>query len=428
MTIFLLASAGLLLAALAVLTWPLLRAPASGRALRREVDVAGRQLRQLKELHAGGALTHEQFVQSRSALERRLVGALGSADTGAAPGTPARPRRLALALAVFMLGVTAGGYRLIGSPGHLAVGPGPSASGMTPQDAGADGSPPAPHDLAPAQIEAMIGQLAARLATDPDDAQGWTMLARSRVALGQHDKAVEAFARAQRLRPDDPDLLADYADALAMAHGRNLEGEPMKLLQRALRIAPHHAKALALAGTAAFDRKDYRQAVQLWETLAGTEPPDGPFAAQVRDGIAEARRLAGMPAAPASTPAATPASPAAPPAATLSGTVTLAPALAARAAPDDVLFVFARAVDGPRMPVAIVRKHVSDLPLAFTLDDGMAMSPEASLSSVRRVIVGARISHSGNAVPREGDLQGSTPAVDVGASGLRVEIDQVVAR
>jgi len=133
--------------------------------------------------------------------------------------------------------------------------------------------------------------------------------------------------------------------------------------------------------------------------------------------------LAGLPAAPSSAPAATlPAG-----GATISGTVTLAPALATRAAPDDILFVFARAVNGPRMPVAIVRKRVKDLPLHFTLDDSMAMSPDASLSSVKRVIVGARVSHSGNAMPQPGDLQGSTSAVDVGASGLRLEIDQAVA-
>ena len=167
---------------------------------------------------------------------------------------------------------------------------------------------------------------------------------------------------------------------------------------------------------------DYKKAVQLWETLAQVEPPDGPFAAQVRDGIAEARQLAGLPPAAASTPA--PA--AGPQGATLSGTVTLAPELAGRASPGDVLFVFARAVDGPRMPVAIVRKSVKDLPLAFTLDDSMAMSPENSLSSAKRVILGARISRSGNAVPRDGDLQGATPAVEVGASGVRLEIDQVV--
>jgi cytochrome c-type biogenesis protein CcmH len=336
--------------------------------------------------------------------------------------------RLPLALAAFVLVVTGTGYALIGSPHDLAIDPGDPQSAATPRDSPANAPSQAPHELTAAQIEDMVDKLAIRLQSNPDDANGWAMLARSRVALGQHDKAVEAFARAERLRPRDADLLADYADALAMAHGRNLEGEPATLLQRALEVDPHHAKALALAGTAAFDRKDYKAAVASWETLARTEPPDGPFAGQVRDGIAEARRLAGMP--PASASAAGPglATATVSAGASLSGTVTLAPALAGKVSPEDVLFVFARAVDGPRMPVAIVRKRVKDLPLEFTLDDSMAMSPAANLSSARRVIVGARVSRSGNAVPQPGDLQGSTPAVQVGATGLSLQIDQVVAK
>ena len=420
MTLFLLASALLLVTAVAIVTWPVWRRPGTGISLQRDVDVMGRQLRQLKQLHAGGALTDEQFVASKAQLERRLVDALVPAEDNAAQqaGRSRRLLRLPLALALFMLVVTGGGYWLVGSPRHLGVGPGHLAADEATQDTSAAAASAAPHELTAAQIGEMADKLAARLQTNPDDAQGWTMLARSRVALGQHAKAVEAFERAERLRPRDADLLADYADALAMSHGRSLEGAPAALLQRALEIDPHHAKALALAGTAAFDRKDYAQAVRDWETLAQFEPPDGPFAGQVRDGIAEARRLAGLPPAPAAPQ---------PGAATIAGTVTLAPALAGRASPDDVLFVFARAVDGPRMPVAIVRKRVRDLPLQFTLDDTMAMSPDAKLSSVRRVIVGARVSHSGNAVPQEGDLQGSTPVVDVGASGLRLEINQAVA-
>jgi cytochrome c-type biogenesis protein CcmH len=427
MTIFLLASAFLLVTALAVMTWPFWRGRGTSATLQRDVDVMGRQLRQLKELHAGGALSDEQFAASKLQLERRLIDALVPAGTGTAdsPGPPRRALRLSSALAGFVLLVTAGGYALVGSPGHLAVSPGDAAAALVASDAATSAPTGVPHELTPAQIEDMVDKLAARLQANPDDAPGWMMLARSRVALGQHAKAVEAFVRAERLLPRDPDLLADYADALAMAHGRSLEGEPSELLRRALAVDPHHAKALALAGTAAFDRKDYRAAVRYWETLAQTEPSDGPFAGQVRDGIAEARQLAGMP--PAASP---PASAAAPVAAgvdaTLSGTVTLAPALADKVSPDDVVFVFARAVDGARMPVAIVRKRVRDLPLDFRLDDSMAMSPAANLSSSRRVVVGARISRSGNAMPQAGDLQGWTPAVDVGAAGLRVEINQAV--
>jgi cytochrome c-type biogenesis protein CcmH len=427
MTTFLLASAVLLLAAVTVVTWPLWRRRGERAALHHQVDVMGRQLRQLQELHAGGALDDEQFASSRSQLERRLVDALVPKGASASddPGQRRRSLRLSAALATFMLVVTAGGYALVGSPRHLATEPdGPTTSRATP-DAAPNESTAAPHELSPAQIEEMVDKLATRLQSNPDDAQGWLMLARSRVALGQHAKAVEAFSRAERLLPRDADLLADYADALAMAHGRDLEGEPSGLLQRALALDPHHAKALALAGTAAFDRKDYRAAVRYWETLAQTEPADGPFAGQVRDGIAQARQLAGMPPAAGAQDSA-PAQPGTSKAATLSGTVTLAPALAGKVSPDDVLFVFARAVDGPRMPVAIVRKRVRDLPLSFELDDAMAMSPAANLSSVRRVVVGARISRSGNAAPQPGDLQGSTSAVDVGTSGLHVEIDRAV--
>jgi cytochrome c-type biogenesis protein CcmH len=428
-TIFLLASSLLIATAVAVVTWPMWRARRAGRTLGRDVAVMGRQMHQLRELHAGGALSDEQFAASRIQLERRLVDALARAGDGAADGSSSRRTRslrLALSLAVFVLVVTAGGYRLVGSPGDMSINPGDRSPGLASRDAQAEGSAQPPHELTEAQIADMVDKLATRLRSNPDDAKGWAMLARSRAALGQHDKAAEAFARAERLLPRDADLLADHADALAMAHGRSLEGEPSELLRRALEIDPHHAKALALAGTAAFDRKDYKAAVRYWETLSTTEPPDGPFAGQVRDGIAEARQLAGMPpvAASASGDAASKAP--GPVDATLSGTVTLAPALAGKVSSDDVLFVFARAVDGPRMPVAIVRKRVSDLPLQFRLDDSMAMSPEANLSSVKRVIVGARISHSGNALPQQGDLQGSTPAVQVGASGLRLEIDQVV--
>lgn len=424
MTIFLLVATGLVLTALAIVTWPLWRRP--GNALARDVAAMRRQLQQVRELHGGGALTDDQFAESRFRLERRLIDAVLPPSDGVASGAArgGGSRRLALALALFVLAVTGGGYALVGSPRHLAIGPDrPPPDATAAIDGASDASSPAPHELTAAQIDEMADKLAARLQARPDDAEGWAMLARARVALGQHARAVEAFARAERLLPRDPDLLADYADAVAMAHGRRLEGVPTDLLRRALEIDPHHAKALALAGTAAFDRKDYPAAVTDWETLARIEPPDGPFAGQVGDGLAEARRLAGL----APTPAGAASAATGPGAAAISGTITLAPALAGRAAPDDALFVFARAVDGPRMPVAVVRKRVKDLPLDFTLDDSMAMSPAARLSSVRRVIVGARISHSGNAVPQAGDLQGASPPVDVGASALRVEIDQAVA-
>ena len=395
-----------------------------------QVQALARQLRQLGELHGAGAIGAETYAEGKALLERKLLAAVTGGDDAAAPvARPAPSPRLAAGLVVFLFVIAGAGYLRFGAPSHLDLGPG-SGGGTLARAGGAEAAEPneaaasAPHALAPEQVAAMVDQLAERLKAQPDDGEGWLMLARSQVALGQHAKAVASFREAARLRPDDANLFADYADAQAMADGRRLEGEASKLVDRALKVDPNNPKALALAGTAAFDRRDYAGAVRYWERLVRLEPDDAGYAQQVRGGIAEARQLAGMP------PTAPPTTDSAPAllAASVSGTVELAPALKARANPDDTVFVFARAVEGSRMPLAILRKQVRDLPLRFTLDDEMAMSPDARLSGASRVVVGARVSKSGDAMPRPGDLQGQLDAVAVGARELKVEINQEVIR
>jgi cytochrome c-type biogenesis protein CcmH len=152
----------------------------------------------------------------------------------------------------------------------------------------------APHALGADQIQAMAQRLGERLARQPDDADGWAMLARTHALSGQHAQAVEAFRKAEKLRPTDPVLLADFADALAMTRQRSLAGEPLQLVQRALKADPVNLKALSLAGTEAFNRKDYRAAVNFWEALQAAGGPDSVFVQQVQGGISEARQLAGM--------------------------------------------------------------------------------------------------------------------------------------
>jgi cytochrome c-type biogenesis protein CcmH len=238
---------------------------------------------------------------------------------------------------------------------------------------------------------------------------------------------VPAFKQAMALRPDDAVLIADYADALAVTNGRKLEGEPDQLIARALKIDPDNLKALSLAGTAAFDRKDYAGALLHWQKMTKLAP-DSQFSQQIQSGIDEARRLSGgASAAPAAAPASAAERPAAPGlAAAISGTVSLAPALAAKASPEDTVFIFARPAEGSRMPLAILRKQVKDLPLKFTLDDSMAMSPAARLSSASRVVVGARISKAGQAMAQPGDLQGLSAPMGTTAQGLKIEISEVV--
>ncbi|WP_280156104.1 hypothetical protein [Piscinibacter sp. XHJ-5] len=320
-----------------------------------------------------------------------------------------RSALLAAALAVFVIGIAGGGYAWLGAPAQLQIGPGNSG----------DEANTASRAEAEAQVLAMIDQLAQRLKARPDDANGWMMLARSYGVLGRHAESVEAWRKAVMLRPDDAGVLADLALAVAMANNRQLEGEPSQLIERALKTDPQNRKALAFAGMLAFERKDYPLAVRHWEKLEQLANDSGPGTQPLRNSIAEARRLAGMaPAASGAAPAAAGAQ--------VSGTVSLAPSLKGRVSPQDTVFVFARAPDGPRVPLAILRKRVADLPLAFTLDDSLAMSPAARLSGASRVVVGARVSRSGNAMPQPGDLQGLSSPVGVGTSGLQIEIAETI--
>ena len=305
------------------------------------------------------------------------------------------------------------------------------------------GNPPASGADADAQFIAAVEQLAERLKGQPDDVEGWAMLARSYGMLGRLDDALPAYQKAVALNGQDARLLADYADTLALKNDRNLEGEPLALVERALKIEPTNLKALSLAGAAAFNRKDYAGAVRYWERVVQHAPAESPYLPQVQASIAEARERGGLgpasgaaaqakppPAAvatakPAAAPLATPA-PDAAGGATIRGTVRLAPALAMMAAPTDAVFIFARPAEGSRMPLAIVRKQVKDLPVDFVLDDSMAMSPGAKLSLFPQVVVSARVSKSGQAVPSAGDLSGQSAPIAPTASGLLIEINEVV--
>lgn len=388
-----------------------------------------RQLQDLQAQHAQGTLDADTFSQRKQALEAAILAQVmaGGAVPAAAPASAAAPRpswRLWLGSSAFTVLVAVAGYGWMGAPGLLS---GPPAVAM----AGAGG---AEGEITPQQVEAMITQLSERMASRPDDLEGWTMLARAYNAVGKPAEAVAAFRKAVALSPKDAGLLADLADALGASQGRSLAGEPAQLIAQALALDPTHPKALWLAGTEAFNRQDHAGAAQIWERILARLTPDSPVAAQVRDSINEARKLAGLPAlaAPAATAtaAASANAPAAPTAATnarVSGRVTLSAALAAQASPEDTVFVFARAAEGPRMPLAIVRKQVKDLPLTFSLDDSMAMAPEMRLSNFAQVVVGARISKKGDAIPQPGDLQGQSAPVAVGATGLAIEINQTVA-
>jgi cytochrome c-type biogenesis protein CcmH len=387
------------------------------------------RLRELKAQHDAGTLDDKAYDKARAAIERQI----GEELLAGQDAKTIRPSRALVALLSVLVVALAGiGYWQTGSP-SLLRGPAPVAvdAAAAPEGTSASGA------AAVQQIEGMVDKLAERLKTTPDDVQGWTMLARSYMVLRRFGEAVPAYARATELQPNNPDLLADYADAVAATQQTANNPKSMALIERALNADPKHFKSLALSGSAAFDRGDYAVAIAQWQKIAVQLPPDSELAPRVQAMIADARaKLAGNDAAPAPAApstrvaAAPPAASAAKPAAgtSVSGTVTLDPALAAQASPGDSVFVFARAANGSRMPLAVQRAQVKDLPLAFKLDDSMAMAPGMTLSSASQLTVGARISKSGTAIAQPGDLSGETTGVTPGANNVAIRIGTVVAK
>ncbi|MEX8498037.1 MAG: tetratricopeptide repeat protein [Leptothrix ochracea] len=401
------------------------------------------QLQQLKELTDAGALPATQYEESKAALERKVLELVMAGATESPAPVPAKSVARAAAVSDTVEGPTAkpsltlvGGLvlavALIGTAGYLWRGspsggaPATAAMGSAGEAAG-EGSAQAgaPHEAGPdnQQFAAMVEKLAERLKAQPNDAEGWGMLGRSYNVLGRPEDALEAYAKSYKLNPKDASLLADYADALAVKNNRSLAGEPLKLIREALALDPNNIKALSLAGTEAFERKDYASAVKLWEKALSVAPGDASeLIQQVQAGIDEARRLGNLGPAPAKTAA----QPAVAVGKSVQGSVKLAPALVGKASPTDTVFIYARPAEGPRMPLAILRKQVKDLPFDFTLDDSLSMSPAARLSGATRVVVSARVSKTGEAMPQPGDLTGQTAPVAVGSTGLKVEITEVV--
>jgi len=284
------------------------------------------------------------------------------------------------------------------------------------------------HNVDDPNVTAMVESLAAKMRERPDDAQGWRLLARSMGALGRYREAADAYAHLARLVPNDPQVLADYADALGMAQGRSLAGKPYELVKAALTIDPKHHKSLALAGTAAMDAGDYASAVRYWESLAADLPPGSQDESQVRAIVDEVRTrasAAGKPLA-APPPVARAGTPSPSPAKTLAGSVSIAPEVASKITGSETLFIFARAEGGARIPLAVIRTSVRDLPMKFALDDTMAMSPEAKISSAAAVRVEARITRSGTPQAQPGDLFGRSDVVKPGARDVKIVVNQVV--
>ncbi|WP_295392964.1 c-type cytochrome biogenesis protein CcmI [uncultured Thiodictyon sp.] len=417
MTIFWILAAGLTALAVLFMLWPLLRTPTAGARPSQgqlNLEVFRRRREELDGDLAAGVLEQAQYDTALKDLERELLHDLagGPAVAAAPPAGAGRAPILALVLALALPAGAILAYLQLGDPGII---------GALAATGGAGDAAAGPADQAP-PLDALVQGLAKRLETDPGNVDGWLMLGRTYFAMEQPAKALAAVEHAYQLAPGQANVLVAYAEALAANAGNNLNGRPAELIRSALEREPTNPGARWLDGMLAYQEGRFAAAAQAWQGVLDEIDPAGQDAQQIPEMtqmVAEARRRAGLPAAAAPTPApaAEPAVPAGDEAANTGAlaaggriqvTVALAPALAAQAAPDDTVFIFARAANGPPMPLAALRIKAADLPTTVTLDDSMAMMPAMRLSAFPAIVVGARISKRGEATPSPGDLEGQT--------------------
>jgi cytochrome c-type biogenesis protein CcmH len=401
------------LVALAFVLVPLLRARrAAGPSLQdANLEVLRGQRRELEADLASGVLPAEARDEALAELVARAQADLSPEPVSVAASVR-RPWLVAGIMAVALPVLSFGLYSAIGMPGA-----------SDPKNV-AHAQPQAMD----AQVVAMVESLAQKVRERPDDVRGWTLLARSMAALGRFDESARAYEHLAKLTPKDPQVLADYADALGMAQGRKLAGKPYELAKAALAIDPKHRKSLALAGTAAMDAGDFAQAMTYWQTLAADLPADSEDTTRVRAIMEEIRTRAT--AAGQKLPVVAAAKAAPPPPAgvprSVAGSVTIAPEMASRVAQSDTLYIFARAEGAGRAPLAVMRASAAQLPMVFALDDSMAMSPQLKLSQAEAVRIEARISRSGNAAPQSGDLVGRSGLVKPGDRDVKIVVNEVL--
>ena len=406
------------------------------------VTVYRDQLQELDRDLENDILTQEQYNQSKQELQQRMLQDVQEIEAVERKKTNkvmniaiSTVFALTLPIAAIYLYLEIGDTRGLLPQAQLA-----NAVQMS-QGGGSNNATPEGHD----NFNSVLDNLIARLNNNPDDIEGWFMLARTYAIMKQYDEAAATYARLNEFIPDNPQILSDYADVLAMTNDGSLVGKPNELIQEALNIDPEYPKALALAGTVEFEQSHFDQAAVYWERLLAVIPADSQLARSVSESIAEARSLAGEKTPASQTQLAAAESPETatqpsvmerpqassnvseePASLSISGSVSISDIVAARANPNDTLFIYARAETGPKMPLAILRLSASDLPTTFTLTDAMAMTPAMKLSSFQNVIIEARISKSGQAVPTSGDLQGLSEPVTIGDNNVSIVIDSVM--
>jgi len=419
--LFMLLALAMCLCIAAVFIWFLIRqrpVRTSSSQAKLNASVYRAQITDLDFEHQSGHISAQEWQQTRDELSQRLL-----EDTSVGDDPGARKEKPALWTAL-LIGVT---LPLASLSMYLWVG--------EPQALQAMATEP-PEKAMQAELSGMAQALAKKLEANPDNQEGWVMLGRSYRTLEKYDNAVSAYDRALKLSADD-NLKLERAEVLALKAQGNFDGEPWNVIREILKKDPQQKGALLLAGSASYAHDKYADALRYWQQARKLLAADHPDVPSLEGAIATAQNKLGLPVTP---PTSSPQAPAAASGAgatasvstgaqaglNITGRISLAAALKDKARPTDMVYVYASPANGDRMPLAIFKSTVAKLPLNFTLDDSTAMLPERKLSGAGEVILKARISKSGNAIPQSGDLTGTLGPVKVGAKGLMLEIKEQI--
>lgn len=377
-TLFWIIVAGLVLLALAIVLLPLWKnQPLDANShSRRNISIARQRLTELKQQLQDGVLSQAEFDEQYTELQLMLNDDL---QTEAETKPASDQGRFVIAILLLLIpGVSLLFYQVLGEPYALAK-----------------AELQATQTKAVTNIAQMVGKLEQRLKAQPDDPEGWLMLGRSFSYLQQYQKAAAAFAELYRRQPDNLEAMMQYANNLAMARNGRMAGEPAQLIAQVLERDPNNANALWLAGIAEAEQSNFADAKIHWQKLLTLLPPDSESVPQVRKMLAALDQE--MAKGDASTPNVA-----------FQVKVDISPELKAKLPPESVVFVYAQAVNGPKMPLAIIRKQLADLPLQVTLSDAQAMRPGTKMAEQPQLKILARVSQSGQAMSQAGDLLGST--------------------
>ncbi|MCU7829468.1 MAG: c-type cytochrome biogenesis protein CcmI [Candidatus Thiodiazotropha sp. (ex Myrtea sp. 'scaly one' KF741663)] len=421
MTQFWILTAGLIALAMAFFVLPILRRRFQTGISADELNLSvfKQQLAELDSDLEAGNLDQQRYDAAKKDLEKELLsdvpGDHTQADVVAAKGG----RWMALtALAIPVAALVL--YQMIGSPEiiqRLAQQPAPSNTGQAQtQNPNMDKLPP---------MDELVRRLAEKMEQQPDNQEGWIMLGRSYMTMKQYPEAMDAYEQAMKLDDNNVSLLLAYGEAIAAISGNSFTGKAAPLIEKAHKLEPDNPNTLWMAGIVSYQQGNFQAALTRWEKLQALLTPQSSELESVSNAIDDARKQLGMapvePALPqiaqtgSAPPKPTPA-PAATGAKNIQVKVTLSPEMSAKASPDDLVFIYAKATSGPPMPLAAARKRVRDLPLTIALDDSMAMMPQMKLSAFPEVVVGARVSLSGSPSAQSGDLEGEVKPVVPGQS------------